>query len=721
MKLITKLFLGLIGLIIVLGVAGIILLSVFFDPNDYRDEIQQQVYKASGLQLNINDDIGWSMFPWLGLKLGNVDVAYPDKPKLASVDKVQVAVRLLPLLSGHIETSSVLVDGLTLDLKQDADGNNWTAPQGAEKAAADSKQASAETADQPAKEKSSGSSLSINIESVAVTNASVSFMDGVSNTHVTLSDLNLTTGAITLGKAVPVQFDGNFALLEQDQPSVSGSLRLASSIVANLDSQQYQLKGLKGQLEVKAKQLGKKTVSLDTRGDISVDLAAQKASLKALQLTLGGMVVKGDLDVADFANPAITGQLDIAAFDAKKLMGELGLTPLTTTKESALRKVELHTTLKGPAGTLQLDPLKIGVDDTAINGSAEYRLADGHFDVNLKGNKINIDSYLPPASNSKKSADKESASKTTTTEQGSSDTTADLSALKDINGQLAIAFDAVRVSGADLANPTLKLTANKGLINVTRLSTGLFDGSLSATASLDARNKTPKSHVKGNINKVKIGKMLTALADSDIATGTFTSTFDITTSGLDADSITRHLNGTSHFTLSDGTIKGINIAASACQGLTDFSSLANNSDDSDNATPFTQLDGRVNITNGVIANNDLTASLDQMKLAGKGKINLPAQSLDYHLGLTLEDDLFDGRCSVNKRLKGVEIPLRCNGKMSTPPAKLCGFDKSAIGDVLKAKAKDKVKEKVKEKVGDKLREKLGEKGASSLLKGLLNH
>ena len=70
-KLLGALLLGLLLLIAVAGFA----LTYLLDPNDYKDEIRSLVQDKTGYDLQINGDIGWSLFPWLGLELADARLA----------------------------------------------------------------------------------------------------------------------------------------------------------------------------------------------------------------------------------------------------------------------------------------------------------------------------------------------------------------------------------------------------------------------------------------------------------------------------------------------------------------------------------------------------------------------------------------------------------------------------------------------------------------------
>lgn len=95
-KLIGLVFLGLLLLL----VAGGFALTHFFDPNDYKDEIRQLARKHANLELELNGDIGWSLFPWLGLEITDAKVASADTPNepFADLRLLGLSVQVLPLL-----------------------------------------------------------------------------------------------------------------------------------------------------------------------------------------------------------------------------------------------------------------------------------------------------------------------------------------------------------------------------------------------------------------------------------------------------------------------------------------------------------------------------------------------------------------------------------------------------------------------------------------------
>ena len=129
MKRTFRILLAVVGVLLALIIVAIIALPLLFDPNDYKAQINAAIERQIGREVDISGDIGLSVFPWLGLELGRVDVAnaegFGDEP-MAQMNAAQISVKLLPLLSRDIEVGTVSLDGLRLRLARNDEGrSNW--------------------------------------------------------------------------------------------------------------------------------------------------------------------------------------------------------------------------------------------------------------------------------------------------------------------------------------------------------------------------------------------------------------------------------------------------------------------------------------------------------------------------------------------------------------------------------------------------------------------
>lgn len=107
---ILKYFIYLIIFIVLFAVATVIGLASYVNPNDYKDQINQQLTQKTGRSVNVNGNIAWSFWPTVGFKFQNVSVAQP----LTTIREVEVRVRPLPLLKKQIQITSFTLSGIQI-------------------------------------------------------------------------------------------------------------------------------------------------------------------------------------------------------------------------------------------------------------------------------------------------------------------------------------------------------------------------------------------------------------------------------------------------------------------------------------------------------------------------------------------------------------------------------------------------------------------------------
>ncbi|MDO8698426.1 MAG: AsmA family protein, partial [Pseudomonas sp.] len=197
-KLAGLIFLGLLLIIVILGFA----LTQFFDPNDYKDEIRQIARDKANLELTINGDIGWSLFPWLGLELTETTLASAATPTqpFADLRLLGLSVRVLPLLRKEVQMSDIRIDGLNLNLQRDEQGHgNWQDighPAKPASTAASTRAPADNSAAAPIPAPASKQPLRLDIDSLSLTNSRIAYRDGKTGQQYSAENIQLNTGAI---------------------------------------------------------------------------------------------------------------------------------------------------------------------------------------------------------------------------------------------------------------------------------------------------------------------------------------------------------------------------------------------------------------------------------------------------------------------------------------------------------------------------------------------
>ena len=725
--------LGLLGLLLIIVAAGFALTHLF-NPNDYKNEIRQIARDKAHIELTLNGDIGWSLFPWLGLELHDASVATlvtPTQP-FADLQMLGLSVRVLPLLRREVQMSDVRVEGLNLRLTRDKDGHgNWQdigrpAPSASVTAQTDK---AAEPAGTEAEDKPS-QPIRLDIDSLTVNNARVEFNDEKTGRQITSESIQLSTGAVHDGKEIPVKMTAFFGT---NQPVLRARTELSGNLRFDRVLKRYQFEDMRLGGELSGDPLQGKPLTFSAQGQLLVDMAANVAEWTSLKLSANQLRALGELKANDLnKTPQLNGTLSIAQLDLMKFLDSIGQ-PLPTVADGSLSKVELVTHLTGTPTSLVLDGLNLKLDDSNFTGRIAIEdFAKQSLRVQLKGDKFDADRYLPP-----KSADADSASKVRqadvmnseanaiasssplpeapTKGAWSSDKLLPIERLRTVDVDADLSFDQLTLKKLPINNAALKATGLGGVLTLGDLRGELYSGSFSAKGSLDVRPDVPRLSLQTRLNRVPVERVLQAQGQKPPVKGALTLNGDLTASGNSQKALVDSLNGTASFVLNDGLLLNANLEQQLCTGIATLNRKTLSGEPRGKDTPFQDLKGSLNLHNGVASNPDLKVNIPGLSVNGNGDIDLRVLGMDYRIGIIVEgdkSDMPDPACQVNERFAGIEWPLRCRGPLELG-AKACRIDKDGLGQVAARLAGNKLSEKVEEKLGDKVSPEL-----KDALKGL---
>ncbi|OMH28100.1 AsmA family protein [Motiliproteus sp. MSK22-1] len=685
-----------IGGLVVILVVTIVAAGLLLDPNDYKEEIETLAREKASVELTIGGDIGWSLFPTLGLELAQVDAKSLDGKPLASLNKAQVSVKLSALLQGQVLMDGVLIDGLQLAIV----------------ASEESAEASGQNNDAGGE---STQALHIDIGKVDIRNANISYEDPKTGQKFVLTDFNFSGENVVTQQDFPAAMEFNLAVYKgSDVPSMSIDAELRTQIFVDTVNNLFKATELDLAVDLKGDAFGDKTVPISLQADLLADIAADRTEVKGLSLNLADLALTADIDIQQMsAKPKLTGKLQVAAFDLKQLLAALGQEVINTSDSDALKKLALSTQLSGPANSLGLKELDLQLDDTRFKGEISYDLATGAQQLILQGDQINLDRYLPPAD---QQVEPEVQSETSA-ERYPKTPLLPLDTLKAFNLDVDFGLSQLQVSGLKLSDLKLQVNAKNGLVKVSKVAGKLYEGSFDNSAVIDARKQPLKLSVHKQISQVQLGGIMKDLAEKDTFSGVFNMKGDYQSSGNSIYDIVHSLDGKLDFSVKDGRLNGVNLIDKLCSGILQLQGKTPDTQAADSYTEFSNLSGTVNMDKGVLVNPDLKAALIGVNLGGNGQVDLPEEALDYGLSLTVLQELKGPNCQIDNKLHNLSLPLRCTGGFDDQPADMCGLDKEGMKQVLadlgaeeiKAKAKEKVeakKEAIKEKVDAKVKDKL---------------
>ena len=705
----ASLFKWLFGLIIVrvlLLAAAAVILPMVVDPNDYKPQIVAAAKQKLGRDLAIEQDLSLTVFPWLGIETGGVRIGnaagFAEQP-FAEIDQLGLKVKLMPLLSQQIEVDTLVVKGLRLNLEKDASGKtNWDdlAGQQEEKPAQPG-----EAEKQPAE---APSPLALSVQGIQIEDARISWDDRQAGQKYVLDGVRVVTGALAPGATVPVEAGINFS---SSKPAMTLKADLTASVSSDADLAVFRISDLLLNLDAAGEGLPTGGAKLTLKANVTADTKADTLNLDQLEISGPAMAASGELAVSAMqTNPAAKGTLRIAETNLKTL-ASMFASPIETTDPAALTRASGDLEFVYADGALKLDPLKVRLDDSNLTGYLHMLDSAGPVvRTRLDLDQIDLDRYMPPAASA--SADGQAAAPAEQAQskpaQGQEDPFAALRTL-DFVGEFKIGK--LKVNNARMSNVTTRVVSSKGVLKVDPMAASLYEGSFEGSAVLDASGKQPKLSAKNQLTDIQVGPLLKDVAGEDRLIGRGELYVDVRMVGLSEAEIRRSLNGTSRFVFKDGALKGVNIAQVIRQGS---SKLGLGGDKLDLGTPgqtdFTEISASLTMTNGVIKNDDLQAKSPLLRIAGKGEVDLPKDSIDYLITTELVKSLEGQGGKGRDDLAGIPIPVRVTGPLSKPSYR------PDLEAALSAKAKAQLEEK-KQEVTKKMEEKAKEK-LDGVFKGL---
>ena len=697
-------------LLIVSGIAALLIIAAFSVPffipkSVYKNQIENAATNALQRDVTLAGDVKISVFPRISASVEQVSVANPDgfaTPNMIEAGALRGSVKWMPLLSRRVDVQEIAFVDADVFLQRKADGNtNWEF--------ASSKEAS------PPPEGTNGS-FDAGIESAILKNASLTFQDDQSGETYKLSELDLEASlrgmdqplsatasgrfqeqAFTidvwldapeaLTRNLPAQarldlasdlanikYDGSVQL--GDAPSLNGTFETVVADLAAL-TQQFELdvpaRSALGRLQV----AGKASGALDSPSLTELKLTHDSDLLSASYE--GSVSLNGDGTVA--------GTLSIASDRMRDL---LSAAAIELAPGDTLQTFAVSGTANGTFKSVMVNNLNLSLD--ALRGTGQAGI-----DVSATTPRI-IGDLSVPALDLTPFMGEPDPEKTNQGIQPWSDETLELSGLKSVNANLSLEVGSLTIGDVELTDAVMDVDLTDGLLTADLSQFKAFSGLWLGKLTVDARPATPKVGFDMQGQNVAVANLLGTLAGFDSLTGTGQFKVSAQSSGTSIDAIMQAIDGEVSTSLSDGVVKGLNVAAlvrsasslkqaiatGSIQELNFGEALSQNAE-----TDFSSFNTVLKVNNGV-------ANVDVMKLLspilgvdGTGQINLAGQSMDLRLATSV-DKSAQGQGSV-VQLNGIPVPIRISGAWTNPKVTP---DLSGVSSAFKAELGSRVLEEL---------------------------
>ncbi len=279
------------------------------DPAKLKSKIVAAVMQDTGLELRIEDDIKLSLFP-LSLELGTVELENApgfSRSFLLRSQSLGVHVKLLPLLRKQIDMQTLNIKGLELNLERDRYGNtNWET-----------------LLSQASPDGTPPSAAALAVGGVSIQDASVRFDDQETRVSYSLSDIAVTSGALTTDKPADMRIEFAFSGQREssyDPLGITGDATIAGKITVDLGVRTAHITGLELLATASGDTLTEGEAQLSVTGAVEYAFPSQTLSFRDLKVVTEGFKLAGVGNDMRLQSPATsvhvyTGLVQLEALD----------------------------------------------------------------------------------------------------------------------------------------------------------------------------------------------------------------------------------------------------------------------------------------------------------------------------------------------------------------------------------------------------------------------
>jgi len=671
---ITKIIAWLIAAFVAVFALAAVFFVLFFDPNDFRDDIANAVKERTGRDLLIEGDLSVAFFPWLAIEVGHTTLGnapgFGDEA-FAEFDRAKLSVRLLPLLfRQEVAIGTAELTALALNLEVDRSGRgNW------EDLFADEAATTAETDGDKGK--------AVEVSGIDVSDTTITYRDRQSGDTYVLSEMTMKFGRVSDdGQAVPASGSFHF---DMQPDKISGDLEMDTELSFDLKKSLVLFDGLSVKGVVAGIATSPTTLKFDT-DRIEVQTEKETVTMQPLSMTLLGIDLKAEVEPFSYAGavePAATIRTD--AFSPRSVMHLLDIEAPETADPVALSRVIVDAKAAFKTNAVEMSNVTIKLDDTTFEGTLSVpRIDSVAYRFDLGADRIDLNRYMAPAEEAAKAARGESVPV---------EIPADLIRPLNARGNLRVAT--ALLGGMEFQNVVLGLNAANGRLRINPVTANLYGGSYSGDVRIDVSGSTPVLSVDEKIQNVNLADFTRALFKQENITGTINGGFVLTGRGNDMAAVQKTLGGNMSFQLNDGTYEGTDI----WYELRRARALLRGGEAPKPALPprtrFSSVSATGVVSDGVMRNDDLSAELPFMQMTGRGTVDLVAATVNYDLTarvLERPESLKNvTEAELNDFTKAV-IPLKITGPLTSPSVK------PNVEALLKKRVEDELKNRVFDKL-----------------------
>ena len=667
-----RIFAWTVGGLGLLTAAGLGALVVFAPVGMIRDQIVREVQVRTGRDLVIGGRTSLTLFPSLGITMGDVSLSSPrgmGGPAFVKMKQLEIRVPVLPLLSRKLSVERLVLNEPMFELRVDARGRrSWDF---AELAGPPTLMVAQASSSKPGSAKSPAdlpSELQDFLRnSTKPGEAEQAPLPGARRAQipdVSLGDVSIENGTVRY---------------RDERGGVSEEVRAINARLAG--------KTLASPIEAKG--------DLQLRGD-KIDFDGRIGSPKALLEDRSSRVT------LTIASPRVTSRYDgslslakTAQFDGNVRVETVSLRALADWLGAKLQPghglgaFELEGDLKAGGSSVNLDNAKIRMDAISGTGSANIDMSGARPNVkaNLRLGAVDLNPYLTPGAVSQPARNVPAVGGATTVPRsapqapapqltgpqvkgfasrtGWSDAPIDLGALGLLDADVKLSLSSLLYQDVKIGATQLTALLKNRVLRATIDDIRLYDGQGRGVVTVEPSGAAAAISANVTLTGVSGLPVLKDAAGFDWVDGKARIQLALAGTGATERAVMESLNGKADFVFADGAIIGYNVPQ-MIRGLSQ-GKIGGFGRNLAEKTEFSEAGASFVITKGVAETKDLRALSSIVRVSGAGTVNLGQRQIDMIVRPKL------GGASpaqpggiASGDLSGLELPIKIKGSWERP-------------------------------------------------------
>jgi len=687
MKLLLKILSGLIALVLIL-VLGF---AFTFNANDYKDNLITLVKEKTGRTLSVPGDISLSLFPWIGLELGKVELSNAkgfEKKPFIKIDHLQVRVKLLPLLRQQLEADTLKVKGLTLNLAKNKEGiSNWADLVQENKTHTKAEKQKTDPANNPMK------LLGVfALNGIEINQAQFNWYDQQLKQKMAVNDVELNIGKIKSGAIIPFHTQFHF-----EQKDLETTINLQSGIKFSPDFKLFTFHNTQLDSDTKLAALKKRLPATILSQLIHLDLHKETASSQNIKFISNDVILNTQFKAKNVLSQAIVNaKLNLETVNPRTLAKTFDIVLPPMSDKNALTKFRTEFDVEGSTNKLLLSNIAMQLDDTKITGKATLPFSAAPT-VQMDVDAINIDRYLAePVPIEKENED------TTNNNKNIDPALIPLALLTQVDVTAALKIQTLQIKKTHWRNVYFSAKAKQGNVQINPIKLQGYGSTINSSVNIIARKNTASLSSLLDVQNIKSGELLKDFMAVKNLQGLTSIKANINTTGLKLSQLKQNLNGTLQLALQEGIIKGISLDHEINKLKAKIKRQPEPAKPVPLQTKVTNLSASAIIKEGILINKDLRAATPFTRIIGQGRANLVKEQLDYIATVKLTSAQDIKNTIPFEKMKAVPLDVHIRGPFDKLSIK-ANFEK-AINSLFKQE-NQKQQQRLKENINQQLKEK----------------